>query len=154
MCVSRRHAVRWMGHAWPVEAQTQNPTQGWVQPDMAWAPSQHGRSTQDTAPVLQGSDRDGRLGGRIWDRGGRPMHRHWNLQAPSRARIGVRLQPAPAAAPPDQPYHSDSSLVCRSRSGPLRAGTPPSHHDRGVGISSSLALIGAWDAVLGLQRFR
>ena len=32
------------------------------------------------------------------------MHRHWNLPAPlSRARVGVRLQPAPAAAPSDQP---------------------------------------------------
>ena len=39
---------------------------------------------------------------------------------PSRARAGVRLQPAPAAAPSDQPYHPDASrLVCRSRSGPV-----------------------------------
>ena len=52
------------------------------QSQMAWAPSQHGRSTQDTTPVLQGSDRGGKLGGRIWDLGGRPMNRHWNLPAP------------------------------------------------------------------------
>ena len=73
----------------------------------------------------------------------------WNLPAPlSRARV-VRLQPAPAAAPADQPYHPDSSrLVCHSRSGPLRAGTPPSHHDRGDKRPSVLALIGAWDARL------
>ena len=84
------------------------------------------------------------------------MHRHWNLPAPpSRARLGVRLQPAPVAAPPDQPYHPDSRrLVCRSRSGSLRAGTPPSHHDRGDGIPSVLALIGARDAMPGLWRFR
>ena len=63
-----------------------------------------------------------------------------------RARIGVCLWPAPTAAIPDQLHHPDSSrLACRSRSGPLRAGTPPSHHDRGVGISSVLALIGARD---------
>ena len=29
-----------------------------------------------------------------------------------------------------------SRLVCRSRSGPSRAGTHPSHHNRGVGIPS------------------
>ena len=67
---------------------------------------------------------------------GRSMHRYGSL-------------------PADQPYHPDSGrLVCRSRSGPLRAGTPPSHHDRGVGIPSVLALIGARDAVLGLRRIR
>ena len=50
----------------------------------------------------------------------------------SRARVGVRLQPASAAAPQDQPYHPDSSrLACRSRSGS-----------------------GASDAVLGPRRFR
>ena len=66
-----------------------------------------------------------------------------------RARVGVRLQPTPAAAPSDQPYHPDSSrLVCRWRSGSLRAGTPPSRHDRGGGISS--VLIGARDEVRGL----
>ena len=63
--------------------------------------------------------------------------------------------PPPPLRPPDQPHHPDSGrLVCRSRSGSLRAGTPPSHHDRGVGIPSVLALIGARDAVLGLRRFR
>ena len=49
----------------------------------------------------------------------------------------VRLQPALAAAPPDQPYYPDSSrLVCCSRSGPMRGGIP-----------SVLALIGAYDSV-------
>ena len=100
------------------------------------APSQHGRSTQDTAPVLQGSDKVGKLGGRIWDLGGRPMYRRRSLPGPlSRARVGVRLQPAPAAASPGQPYYPDSSrLVCRSRGGPMRDGTPPSYHVRGGGI--------------------
>ena len=122
---------------------------------MAWAPSQHGRSTQDSTPVLQGSERGGKLGGRIWDLGGRPMHRHSNLPAPlsctnwcspvarSHRRSQISL------------HHPDSSRqACRSRSGPLRAGTPPSHHDRGVGIPSVLALIGARDTVLGLRQFR
>ena len=82
------------------------------------------------------------------------MHRYECLSAPlSCARAGVRVQPAPAAAPSDQPNHPDSGrLACLSRSG--RPGTPPSHHDRGIGIPSVLALIGAWDAVLGLRRFR
>ena len=72
----------------------------------------------------------------------------------SRARVGVRLQAAPAAAPPDQQYFPDSRrLVCRSRSGSLRAGTPPSHHDHGLGIPSVLALIGEWEALLGPRRF-
>ena len=121
--------------------------QGRVQSLVVLAPSQHGatpqlftphggRSTQDSAQVLQSSDRVGKLGGRIWDLGGRPMHRHRSLRAPlSRARVGVRLQPAPAAAPPDQPYYPDSSrLVCRSRSGPMLVGTPRSHHDRGADV--------------------
>ena len=98
----------------------------------------------------------GKARGRIWDLGGRPMYRRRSLPAPlSRAQIGVRLQPAPAAAPSDQPYHPDlGRLVCRSRSGPLRAGTPPSHHDGGDGIPSVLALMRAWDATPGLRRFR
>ena len=71
------------------------------------------------------------------------MHRHWNLPAPpSRARVGVRLQPAPAAA------STSSRLACRSRSSPMRAGAPPSHQDRGVRNPRVLALIGACDAVL------
>ena len=62
------------------------------------------------------------LEGRIWYLGGRLVHRHRSLPAPlSRARVGVRLQPAP----PDQPYCPDSSrVVCRSRSGPMRVGIP------------------------------
>ena len=110
--------------------------QGRVQSQLASASSQHRRSPQDTAPVLQGSDRRRKLEGRIWNPRGRPMHRHWDIPAPlSRARVGVRLQPTPAAAPSAEPYHPDSSrLVCRSRSGSLRAGTPPSRHDRGVGV--------------------
>ena len=130
--------------------------QGRVQSQLASASSQHGRRLHDTAPVPHGSDRRRKLGRRIWDLGRRSMHRNGSLPAPlSCARAGVRLQPAPAAAPSDKPYHPDSSrLVRRSRSGPLRAGTPSGHHDRGVGIPSVLALIGARDAGLGLRRFR
>ena len=94
----RRVRLQWL------QQRGQNPhathrAQGRAQPQVAWAPSsQHGRSKQDTALVNQGSDRAGKLGGRIWDLGGRPMHRHWNPLAPlPRARVGVRLQPAPAA---------------------------------------------------------
>ena len=36
--------------------------------------SDGGRSSQETAPFLQSSDRIGKLGRRIWDLGGRPMH--------------------------------------------------------------------------------
>ena len=43
--------------------------------------------------------------------------------------------------------------VCRSRSGLLRAETPPSHHDHGLGIPCVLVLIGKWEAVLGPRRF-
>ena len=39
-------------------------------------------------------------------------------------------------------------------SGPLRAGPPPSHPERGDRSPSVLALIGAWNAVPGLWRFR
>ena len=61
------------------------------------------------------------------------------------------MQPAPAA----EPHHPVSGrLVCSSRIGPLRAGTPPSHHDGGDGIPSVLALIGGWDALPELWRFR
>ena len=74
------------------------------------------------------------------------MHRHWNLPALlSRARVGIRLQPAPGG-PPLQVSHTiltQADWWCRSRSGSLRAGTPPSHHDRGGGIPNVLALIGA-----------
>ena len=135
--------------------------QGWVQFLVVSATSQHvathqlfapdgGRSTQGTAPVLQSSDRVGKLRGRIWDLGGRPMHRDRSLPASlPRARGGLRLQPVPAAAPTDQPYHPDSSrLVCCLRSGPVRAGTPPSHQDPGVRNPSVLALIRAFDAVV------
>ena len=135
--------------------------QGWVQFLVVSATSQHGathqlfapdggRSTQDTAPVLQSSDRVGKLRARIWDLGGRPMHRDRSLPASlPRARGGLRLQPVPAAAPPDQPYHPDSSrLVCCLRSVPVRAGTPPSHPDPGVRNPSVLALIRAFDAVV------
>ena len=40
--------------------------------------------------------------------------------------------PPPPPRLPAQPYFLESSrLVCRSRSGPMRAGAPPSHQDRG-----------------------
>ena len=64
-------------------------------------------------------------GDEFWNLGGRSMHRYGSLAAPlSCARAGVRLQPAPAAAPSNKSYNPDSGrLVCRSRGGPLRAGT-------------------------------
>ena len=63
--------------------------------------------------------------------------------------------PLPPPRLQTSPYHPDSGRsVCRSRSGPVRARTPPRHHDREVGIPSVLAPIGARDAVLGLGRFR
>ena len=50
----------------------------------------------------------------------------------------------------NQPYYPDSSrVVCHSRSGPVRTGSPPSHQDRGDRSSSVLALIGVWNAALG-----
>ena len=45
-------------------------------------------------------------------------------------------------------YPNSSRLVCRSRSGPMRGGTPHSHHDLGGSIPSVLALIGAYDIAL------
>ena len=72
-------------------------------------------------------------GGRIWNFGGRSMHGH-QRRYPVHELV-FACSPLPAAAPSEQSYHPDSSrLVCRSRSGLLRAGTSPSHHDRGVGI--------------------
>ena len=78
------------------------------------------------------------------------MHRHRSLAAPPpRARVGFRLQPAPAAALPDQPHNPDSSRAVRhSRSGSMRAGSPPGHQDRGDRSPSVLALIGGWDEVV------
>ena len=68
---------------------------------------------------------------------------HWRL------RRYNGESPAPAATPPDQPYYPDTNrLVCHSVCGPMRAGCPPSHQDRGDRSPSVLALIGAWDAVL------
>ena len=131
--------------------------QGRVQPLVVSAPSQRGttrqlftpdggRSTQDTARFFKAATGSESLEGRIWYLGGRLVHRHRSLPAPlSRARVGVRLQPAP----PDQPYCPDSSrVVCRSRSGPMRVGIPHSHPDRGVGIPSVLVLTGACESVL------
>ena len=89
-----------------------------------------------------GSSRQGqkwKAWGRMWDFGGRSMHRYGKS---SSAAILCTSWCSPAArplaaAPSDQPYRPDPSRpVCRSRSGPLRAGTPSSHHDRGVGIPS------------------
>ena len=110
-----------------------------------------GRRALDTGPVLQGSDRVGKgveLG--IWkDR----CNRHRSLPATlSRARVGVRQQPAPAA-PRLQISHTiltQGRLVCRSRSGPLRAGTSPNHRDhKGRSWNPGvLALNGAWNAAV------
>ena len=91
----------------------------------------------------------GKLRRRILGLGGRSMYRHRGLPATlPRARVGFRLQPAPAALP-DEPHYPDSSrVVCHSRSGSMRAGSPPSHQDRGDRSPSVLALIGASSAVL------
>ena len=96
----RLGGIRQRGHAQWLQQRRQSHAihcaQRRVQFQLASASSLHGRNLQDTAPLLHGSD-----GRRKLDFRGRPVHRHWNLPVPlSRARVGVRLQPAPAAAPP------------------------------------------------------
>ena len=78
------------------------------------------------------------------------MFRHRALPATlPRARVGFRLQPAPAAALADQPYYPDlSRVVCHSCSGPMRTGSPPSHQEHGSRNPGELAEIGAWNAEL------
>ena len=78
------------------------------------------------------------------------MHRRGSLPTTlSRARAGVRLQPAPAAAPQGQPHCPDSSrLVLHSCSGPMRIAPSPSHPDRGDRFSSVPALTRNHDTVL------
>ena len=92
-----------------------------------------GRHALDTAPTSQSFDRAGKLMGRIRFLGGRSMSRQRGLPATlPRARVGFRLQPAPAAALADKPQYLDSSrVVCHSHSGPVRTGSPPSHQDHG-----------------------
>ena len=76
-----------------------------------------GRSTQDTAPVLHSADRVGKLGKRVWDLGGRPMHRHWSPPSPlSRARVGARLQLAPPPRLQIRPWSRDPECFGTDRS--------------------------------------
>ena len=71
-----------------------------------------GPGGQSPTPLLRGGN-------------GRQMHRHGSLPTtPSRARAGVRLQPA-AAAPQGQPYYPDSSRVLHSCSGRCEMGLLP-----------------------------
>ena len=97
-------------------------------------------------PLLQSCDRVGKLKGRIWGLGGRSMYRHRGLPAVNEL---VFANSPPAAAPPNQPFYPDSSrMLCHSRSGPMRAFSPPNHRDRGdrseyIGTDRSLARIAA-----------
>ena len=115
---------------------------------MALHPSSSSRwwtKRQDTAPILQSCDSVGKLRGRIC-LGERPMHRHRSLPA-----VGLSLPARSRRRVPDQPYYPGSSrLVCHSRSGPMRAGSPPIHQDRGERCSSVLALIGGRSVALHL----
>ena len=79
---------------------------------------------QAPSSLLQGGNWTRKLGRRVRNLGGRQVHRHGSLPSTlSRARAGVRLQPAPAAAPKGQPYYPDSSrLVLHSCSGSMRIG--------------------------------
>ena len=67
----------------------------------------------------------------------------------ARTRADFCLQSTPAAAPADQPHYFDSTrVVCHSRSGLMRTGTPSSHHDHCVGNPCVLALNGTYNAAL------
>ena len=103
-----------------------------------------GRRALGTDPTPQSCDRVGKLRGRIRDLGGRQMHRHRSRPATlPRARAWFRLQSAPAATLADQPHCPDSSrVVCHSRSGPVRTGSPPSRQDRRSRVNE------AWNAAL------
>ena len=64
-----------------------------------------GLRRKEAGPILQTGDWSRKLRRRIWDIGGRSLHRHRGLSTtlpPS--RTGVRLQPTPAAAATDQLY--------------------------------------------------
>ena len=81
-------------------------------------------------------------GDEFGDLGGRSISRHMGLPATlPRARVGFCLQPAPATALADQLHCPDSSqVVCHSRSGPARTGSPPSHQDHGGCIGTEWGL--------------
>ena len=115
-----------------------------------------GPGGQSLVSLPKGSNWTKKLRRRGRDLGGRQMHRHGSLPAtPSRARPGVRLQPAPAAAPQGQPYYPDSSrLVLHSCSGPVRIEPSPSRPDRGDKSSCVLAPTGNLDTVPSLRRPR
>ena len=99
--------------------------------------------------LSQGGNWTRKLGRRVRDLGGRLMHRHGSLPTTlSRARAGVRLQPAPAAAPQSQPYCLVSSRLALR--GPMRTGSLPSHEGQGDRCSSVLALTGMQVAALSL----
>ena len=68
------------------------------------------------------------------------MQRHRSLPATLlRARAGLRLQSTPTAAPAEKSHYPDSSrVVCHSRSGPVRTGSPSSHQ------AISLAGLNTW----------
>ena len=113
-----------------------------------------GRRALETASVLQSCDGVGKLRGRIRDLGGRQVCRHRSLPGTlPRARADLRLQSTPAAAPTDQPHYPDSSrMVCHSRSGSMRTGTPSSHQDHCAGNPGVLAENGTWNASLRFAR--
>ena len=81
----------------------------------------------------------GNLRGRIWDIGGRALHRHGSLPTTlPHARIGDCLQSTPAAAAKDQQHYPDSNrLVRRPGSSWVRAGSSRSSTPRRRGHASS-----------------
>ena len=88
---------------------------------LALVPQSRRPCGQSPNSLLQGGNWTRKLGRRVRNLGGRQMHRHGSLPTTlSRARAGVRLQPASAATPQGQPCYPDSSRpVLHSCSGSL-----------------------------------
>ena len=86
-----------------------------------------GLRRMEAGPILQTCDWAGQLRRRIWDVGGRSLHRHKCISTtllPS--RTGVRLQPTPAAASSGLLYYPDSSRpLRRPESSSVRTGSLP-----------------------------
>ena len=97
----------------------------------------HDRDSAEESSILQRGCWRGKRQRRVWNSGGRSLHRH---RCPSRtlppARVGVRLQPSPVPAATNQLHYPDSSrLVRRKDSSSMRSGSPPSCRDDGGGCA-------------------
>ena len=85
----------------------------------------YGLRRMDAGPILRTGDWSGKLRRRMWDIGGRSLHRHRGLSStlpPS--RTGVRWQPTPAAAATDQLHCPDSSRLVRRPNSAVGQGSP------------------------------